>query len=185
VEEHRIQRVGSNRTIWVDTRLIYATNRDLHAMIKRREFRLDLFQRINTFSIEIPPLRERPGDIPLLVDYFIRVLSRGSAAPRISHTSMDALMAYPWPGNARELKNCIERLCALFAGQDIGLNRLPREIQAARTSGTYSREIAESAEKARMAAALKDCEGKISPAARKVGMSRTTFRRKAKKHGLI
>jgi transcriptional regulator with GAF, ATPase, and Fis domain len=111
LQEHEFERVGGTRTIQSDVRVVAATNRDLEAAIAAETFRPDLFYRLNVFPIEIPPLRERKEDIPLLVEYFIDRYARkaGKVIRRISKKSLELLQSYPWPGNIRELQNVIER----------------------------------------------------------------------------
>src|SRR5208337_631353 len=107
VQEQEFERLGSSRTIHVNVRLIAATHRDLGAMIREEKFREDLFYRFNVFPIEIPPLRERREDIPLLVDYFVSKLSgrMGKQIRWISRHAMEMLTSCPWKGNVRELAN--------------------------------------------------------------------------------
>src|SRR5437870_6754028 len=118
LQEQEFERLGSTRTHRVDVRLVAATNRNLVDMVKRNEFRSDLYYRLNVFPIPLPPLRERREDIPALVTHFVDILSR-SMAQHIEHISAEALSAlalYEWPGNIRELRNFIERSGTLSAG---------------------------------------------------------------------
>jgi transcriptional regulator with GAF, ATPase, and Fis domain len=118
LQEHEFDRVGGTRPIQTDARVIAATNRDLEAAIAAGTFRTDLFYRLNVFPIEIPPLRERREDIPLLVEYFIDRYAReaGKSIRGINKKSLDLLQAYPWPGNIRELQNVIERSLIVSSG---------------------------------------------------------------------
>ena len=118
LQEREIERLGSTRTIRVDFRLIAATNRDLEEMVAKREFRSDLYYRLNVFPIRIPPLRERREDIPLLVRYFAQRFAKGLRRPieSVSRESMEMLCRWPWPGNVRELQNVIERAVILSQG---------------------------------------------------------------------
>lgn len=111
LQEREFERVGGSRPIKVDVRVIAATHRNLQAEISERSFRADLFYRLNVFPLGMPPLRHRPGDIPLLVEYFVSRLAKraGKRIEKISQQSLNALKAYPWPGNVRELQNVIER----------------------------------------------------------------------------
>src|SRR6202020_2989530 len=111
LQEHEFERVGGASRIRADVRVIAATNRDLQAAISAGSFRSDLFYRLNVFPIEIPPLRRRKGDIPLLVEYFIDRYARkaGKNIRRVSKNTLQLLQSYPWPGNIRELQNVIER----------------------------------------------------------------------------
>jgi len=119
VQEQEFERLGSVKTIHVDVRIIAATHRDLRAMIREGKFREDLFYRLNVFPIEIPPLRERREDIPLLADYFVSKLSpqMGKKIKPISPQAMDLLANASWPGNVRELQNIVERAIILSRGE--------------------------------------------------------------------
>ena len=111
LQEREFERVGGNRSIRANVRVIVATNRDLEASIAGGTFREDLFYRLNVFPIEIPPLRERREDIPILVQYFIDRYARkeGKNIGRVNRDTLDLFQTYPWPGNVRELQNVIER----------------------------------------------------------------------------
>ncbi|HMF29330.1 MAG TPA: sigma 54-interacting transcriptional regulator, partial [Candidatus Cybelea sp.] len=111
LQEHAFERLGSSRTVRADTRLVAATNVDLPEMVNSKRFRADLYYRLNVFPIHLPPLRERRDDIPLLVRYFVRhyAARMGRRIRSIAPDTMDALVAYSWPGNIRELQNLIER----------------------------------------------------------------------------
>jgi formate hydrogenlyase transcriptional activator len=123
VQEQEFERLGSSSTIHVNTRLIAATHRDLDAMMRAEKFREDLFYRFNVFPIEIPPLRERREDIPLLVNYFVSKLSRraGKQIRSVSRLAMEMLTNCPWKGNVRELANFIERAVILTRGEELGV----------------------------------------------------------------
>jgi formate hydrogenlyase transcriptional activator len=118
LQEHEIERLGSTRTLRVDFRLIAATNRNLEEMVAKREFRSDLYYRLNVFPIRIPPLRERPEDIRPLVFYFTQRFAKRLRRPitSVSSESLDMLCRWPWPGNVRELQNVIERAVILSTG---------------------------------------------------------------------
>jgi transcriptional regulator with PAS, ATPase and Fis domain len=131
LENGEIQRVGSERrSAIVDVRIIAATNRRLIERVAAKEFREDLFYRLNVIHIEIPPLRERPDDVPALVDHFLQVFSATYQvdAPVISRDAMEQLMSAPWPGNVRQLKNVLERLVVNSTGRVITAADLPREV---------------------------------------------------------
>jgi len=114
IQEKEFERIGSNKVIKVDVRIIAATNKDLEAEVKKGNFREDLFYRLKVFDINIPPLRERPDDIPVLVDHFLRKFgSDGNGRPAIDRETMEILERYDWPGNVRELENEIKRAMAL------------------------------------------------------------------------
>jgi formate hydrogenlyase transcriptional activator len=131
VQEQEFERLGSTRTIHVNVRMIAATHRDIAAMIRNNQFREDLFYRLNVFPIEIPPLRERPGDIPLLVHYFVSRLARRmqKQIKTIPKRAMEMLVNASWPGNVRELENFIERSVILTQGSE--LNVPTAELQKA------------------------------------------------------
>lgn len=130
IQERKIRRVGSNREIEVDVRIISATNKDLVEEMKKGEFRSDLFYRLNVISIDVPPLRERKDDIPLLLNYFLKIYN--SRFKRniegFEKDILDLFMNYSWPGNIRELENFVERAVALEKARFIGLNSLPTEL---------------------------------------------------------
>ncbi len=136
LQEREFERIGDNQTIKVDVRVIAATNSDLGAMVRASTFREDLFYRLNVIPIELPPLRDRREDIPLLVQHFLEKFvpvgsTAGEQAMQVSQSAIRSLMAYSWPGNVRQLENAIERAVALSAGRrllDVG--DLPPEIEA-------------------------------------------------------
>src|SRR5438094_933886 len=118
LQEQEFERLGSTRTHQVDVRLVAATHRNLVEMVKRNEFRSDLYYRLNVFPVPLPPLRERREDIPALVEHFVEIYARrmGKQIDRISPETMSEITSYPWPGNIRELKNFIERSVILTSG---------------------------------------------------------------------
>jgi transcriptional regulator with GAF, ATPase, and Fis domain len=125
LQEKEIERVGGTKPIQVDIRVIAATHRDLQAMIAEGRFREDLYFRLKVFPIEIPPLKERIGDIPALVQYFIRKKSRDmklTDIPTLAPGAIDRLMAYHWPGNVRELENAVERALILCRGEPLAFS---------------------------------------------------------------
>jgi DNA-binding NtrC family response regulator len=134
LEEREFMRVGGDQNIRVDVRVIAATNAVLEAMVARSEFRRDLYYRLKVVTIQVPPLRERQSDIPILVETFLDELSRVNAVPRksISPEALEALQAYAWPGNVRELKNLLESMLVSVPGDLIRLHDLPASIQASR-----------------------------------------------------
>jgi DNA-binding NtrC family response regulator len=138
LQEREFERVGDNQTIKVDVRVIAATNSDLTRMVAAGTFREDLFYRLNVIPIQLPPLRERRDDIPLLVKHFLTKFSADTAV-HTSQSAMRALMAYHWPGNVRQLENAVERAVALCAGrQEITVADLPIEVQSVPESETLS-----------------------------------------------
>jgi formate hydrogenlyase transcriptional activator len=121
LQEHEFERLGSNRTIKVDVRVVAATNQDLAKQVADRTFRSDLYYRLNVFPIQIPALRERREDVPLLVRYFVQKFSRRSnkVVEYVPADAMTALANYSWPGNVRELENFIERAVLLSPGKEL------------------------------------------------------------------
>jgi transcriptional regulator with PAS, ATPase and Fis domain len=128
LQERRFERLGGTRSIDVDVRVVAATNRDLQQLIADGSFREDLFYRLNVVPITLPPLRQRQGDIPRLVAHFLDKYKAGDKT--ITNEAMEALAAYPWPGNIRELENAIERIVILAATDELGLGDLPSEVRA-------------------------------------------------------
>jgi formate hydrogenlyase transcriptional activator len=183
LQEHEFERLGSNKTIHVDVRLIAATHRDLSLMIRSNQFREDLFYRLNVFPIEIPPLRERREDIPLLVHYFVSRLS-GRMQKRIKSIpkrAMDALTNAAWPGNVRELENFIERAVILTQGDELNVPLIELKQSSVRNAspGTF-----QEAEKQAIIDALKAASGRISgpgAAAERLGLKRTTLQNKMRR----
>lgn len=138
LQEREIERIGSTKPIKVDVRILCATNRNLEELIEKNQFREDLYYRINVFPIYIPALRERINDIPILTDFFIDKFNKrhGKNIKRITSMAIDTLMVYHWPGNIRELENCIERACILSTDHVIRAHNLPASLQTATTSKT-------------------------------------------------
>ena len=136
LQEREIERIGSTMANKVDVRIICATNRNLEKLIEEGTFREDLYYRINVFPIHIPPLRERINDIPVLSNFFIDKYNKkhGKEIKRITTMAIDTLMVYHWPGNIRELENCIERACILSTDHVIRTNNLPPTLQTASTT---------------------------------------------------
>ena len=128
LQERRFERLGGTRSIEVDVRVVAATNQDLQQLIVDGTFREDLFYRLNVVPITLPTLRQRPGDISLLVAHFLEKFNAGNK--RINPQAMEALAKYPWPGNIRELENTIERIVILSHGDEIGVSDLPAEVRA-------------------------------------------------------
>jgi len=139
LQEHEFERVGGTRSIQTNVRVVAATNRDLWAAIAAGTFRSDLFYRLNVFPIEMPPLRERQEDIPVLVEYFIHRCARsaGKNIRGIKKKSLDLLQSYPWPGNIRELQNVIERSVIMCETENFSVDEtwLPREPVASEFNG--------------------------------------------------
>ncbi len=185
VQEQEFERLGSTKTIQVNVRIIAATHRDIAAMIRSNQFREDLFYRLNVFPIEIPPLRERPGDVSLLVHYFVSRLARRMRKniKTIPKHAMEALVNASWPGNVRELENFIERAVILTQGSE--LNVPMAELKSAmRTPRTGSLSTFHDAERQAIIDALKAASGKLAGtggAAERLGLKRTTLQNKMRR----
>jgi len=186
LQEREFERLGSTRTKKVDVRLVAATNRDLGKMIEDREFRSDLYYRLNVFPIRIPPLRERPEDIPLLVRYFTQKYSRlmNKAIQTIPAPAMKKLAAWSWPGNIRELENIIERSVILTRGSalHVPLEELTQGARAFPLNGTR-----EDSERDDIVRILKATNGRVAGAtgaAQRIGIPRTTLISRMKKLGI-
>jgi formate hydrogenlyase transcriptional activator len=185
LQEREFERLGATRTIHVDARLIAATNRDLAQMIAEREFRSDLYYRLNVFPIEVPPLRERQDDIPILVRYFARKYARrmNRRIETIPAEAMSLLIAYHWPGNIRELESLIERAVILSPSSTL---RVP-ELSSGAEADTGPKLTLEAAERAHILRALKETNGVLAGpkgAAARLGMKRTTLQSRMKKLGI-
>jgi len=185
VQEQEFERLGCAKTIHVDVRIIAATHRDLAAMIREGKFREDLFYRLNVFPIEIPPLRERRGDIPLLVNYFVSKLSRqmGKKIKSIPGQAMEVLANASWPGNVRELENFIERAVILTQGNEltVPIAELKNGMPAPRTTSISA---FHDAERHAIIDALKAASGRIAGvdgAAERLGLRRTTLQNKMRR----
>jgi formate hydrogenlyase transcriptional activator len=176
LQEHEIERLGSTRTIRVDFRLIAATNRHLEEMVGKREFRSDLYYRLNVFPIRIPPLRERPDDIPPLVFYFAQRFATRlrRSIESVSRESLDVLCRWPWPGNIRELQNVIERAVILSKGPVLTVSRAEFEAAAPPMAAPVT---LEDAEREHILRALGDTNwviGGPKGAAARLGVKRTS-----------
>jgi Nif-specific regulatory protein len=183
VEYQSFERLGSNRTVYVDVRLLYATNKNLNELVANDLFRADLLDRIQVIKLKITPLRERRGDIPLLLDHFLKVFAAGRPAPRFSDEAMAALKSYRWPGNVRELKNVVEHCTILYSGAFITPDMLPVELGA--TAGVRdTKETIEEAEAARIRQALAETNWNKSQAARLLGMHVSSLRRRMEKYDI-
>jgi formate hydrogenlyase transcriptional activator len=187
LQEQEFERLGSNRTIKVDARLIAATSRDLTQMVENREIRGDLYYRLNIFPILVPPLRERPEDIPLLAAHFTDKYARrmDKRISKIPAETMDALKRYHWPGNVRELQNFIERATILTSGSTLQAP-LSELRQASREAQRKPRTLAET-EREQIMRALREAQwvlGGPGGAAERLGLKRTTLFYKMRKLGI-
>jgi formate hydrogenlyase transcriptional activator len=185
LQDHEFERLGGTRTIKVDLRLIAATNRDLARSVSEKEFRSDLFYRLNVFPIRMPSLRERREDIPLLARYFIRHFARGMdrGIETVPSETMNALINWQWPGNVRELENFIERSVILTDGTAL---RAPLAEFQAETSSSAEHSL-EGTEREHILRVLRETDGMISGptgAAQQLGLKRTTLQSKMQRLGI-
>jgi two-component system response regulator HydG len=198
IQEREIQRVGGEKPLKVDVRILAATNRDLEAAVAEGRFREDLYYRLNVVTLPMPPLRERGDDIPLLAQHFVRqYASKNRKTVRgFSPLAMDMLLKYDWPGNVRELENAVERAVILLTGDLISEKELPLSI-----TGAYNGPVAPAAaipggspdtgprpldevEREAIMAALEAAGGNKSEAARRLGINRKTLHKKLKSYGV-
>jgi formate hydrogenlyase transcriptional activator len=200
LQEREFERLGSSRTLRTDARLIAATNRDLETMVNEQKFRSDLFFRLNVFPVHVPPLREREGDIPLLVRHFAQQFSRrmNKAFETIPSATMDALCQYHWPGNIRELQNIIERAVIISAGPvlgfDVGDLKVSKRshaqegavISKSATKGALG-DILKETQREQILKALEQCNWVVAGpdgAAARLGMKRSTLHLRMHKLGI-
>jgi two-component system, NtrC family, response regulator AtoC len=190
LQEGEIRRVGSNEAVPVDLRVIAASRRDLHQLVKAGHFREDLLYRLNTVTITLPPLRERIEDIPLLAEFFLAQYSaeKQATTASLSPNARHALLRYPWPGNVRELAHVMERAVALATHSVLSLDDLPPEI---RDSGSGQRDLTKglpgtlsALQREHVLKALDSTRGNKEKAARLLGISRRTLYRFLDRYGL-
>jgi len=188
IQERVIERVGSSKPVSIDVRVVSATNRDLTELVSKKEFREDLYYRLKVFQINIPPLRERRLDIPVLADNFVERLNKlySRNVIGLSPSTKDHLMTYFWPGNVRELENAIEHAMVLTPGKIIEPQYLPPEIRHMKSNGTPppppEKDLGTEEEYIRRALAA--FGGNVSRAAVSLGMHRTTLWRKMREFGI-
>ena len=181
LQEREITRVGGNQPIRVDFRCVAATNRDLEKLIEEGRFRPDLYYRLNVFRIEVPPLRSRTDDIPLLVDHFVRRFAQAmnKRIARVSPEAMYLLQQYDWPGNVRELENAVER--AMVVAQEPELREQDFTLKLRHLEGE-PRTLQE-VERAHILRVLEECGGNQTRAAEALDIDRVTLYNKLKKYG--
>jgi formate hydrogenlyase transcriptional activator len=191
IQDQEFERVGGNRTIRTNVRFVAATNRDLKAMVDENRFRADLYYRLHVFPLNVPPLRERREDIPLLTRYFVQKHAQrlDRKVDRIPTQALEALMSYDWPGNIRELQNVIERSVILSNGPELRVD-VPEMIGGSSPSGPRGRrssDAADASERARILQALKDGNGIVggpNGAAARLGLRRTTLQSRMQKYNI-
>jgi len=191
LQEGVIEPLGTNDSVRVDVRVISATNRNLKERVDEGLFREDLYYRLNVLNIDIPPLRDRKGDLPLLVQYFLNKLGKpGAAAPRLSQAAWTALSQFPFPGNVRQLEHAIQHAVVLAGNANIDIQHLPRDIAHAgdivmagspvpRPLGAAMKEF----EREYLLRALAEADGKRTLAAEILGISRKNLWEKLRMHG--
>jgi DNA-binding NtrC family response regulator len=192
LESGEFQRVGGTETIQVDVRVVAATNRDLRMEVSEGNFREDLFYRLNVFTIQVPPLRDRRDDIPLLVDHFLGHYCRefDRPVPKVPMETMERLTQYGWPGNVRELQHVIERAVILTRGDEITgvkLTEVPsldRPDEAMLPQGMTLQAALKEYERRVLIQALKDAQGVQARAARRLGISRSNLNYRMKRIGI-
>ncbi len=185
LEYQQFEKVGSNRTIHTDVRFIYATNKDLQELIHKGKFRQDLFYRINTMIIRVPPLRERCEDVIPLLEHFLKSFSpEQDLRPRFSKRAIEVMLTYEWPGNVRQLRNLAEKACILWPGRVVEKSDLPEEFQETRDRKKGAGQISNAIEKSRITEALIANKWNQSQTARVLDMPLTTLRRKISQYDI-
>jgi len=193
LQDGNFERVGGKETLSVDVRLVAATNKNLEDLVSEGKFREDLFYRLNVLPINIPPLRERNEDIPILIDHFItRYCTKNNRKPvGIADTALQKMQAYHWPGNIRELQNIVERLVIMASGNSITEKELPHyffESQKVVSPGDLEsltlKVFRENSDREYIQSVLQKCQGNVSEAARLLGVERTNLHKKMKALGI-
>jgi len=187
LQEREFRRVGGKELIKVDTRIIVATNKNLEEMIKKGTFREDLYYRLNVITIEVPPLRERKEDIPLLAEHFLNKfnIENRKNIEKISEDAMNRLIEYDWPGNVRELENAIEHTVVISKGSEIEINDLPMNLGEKIYSKIAKTDLhLDTVEKEHILCVLQFCAWNIKKTAEVLGINRVTLYNKIKKYGL-
>jgi len=191
LQEREFERLGSNKTRHIDVRIIAATNQDLRAALEQGTFREDLYYRLNVVPLNIPPLRERPEDIPFLAEHFVKKLAAANASPveSISEGAIHRLLEYHWPGNVRELENVIERSLVLCSGtrleaEDVRLDTAPRARERTATDFLPEGMTLDEYEQSIIREALRRAAGNKSQAARLLGLTRNALRYRLSQMGL-
>jgi len=187
IETKQFEMVGSNVSETVDVRFVAATNKELGKLISDHRFRFDLYYRINTIEILLPPLRDRPEDVELLIEHFVSIFAPNRAL-RFSGPALATLTAYSWPGNVRELRNVAEKMCILHQSGIIDIGMLPTEIaglKARESARAIFRVKSSQSEKARITELLNEFGWNQSAVARAVNLSYTTLQRRIKQYGIV
>jgi formate hydrogenlyase transcriptional activator len=190
LQESEFERLGSTRTLKTDARLIAATNRDLADCVEKKTFRADLYYRLNVFPIQVPPLRDRAEDIPVLVRHFVQHFARrmNRVIDTIPSDTMEALVRHSWPGNIRELQNLVEHSVILSSGPVLRVPLAGLQSSAAASQGSVKRRTLEEAEREHLLNILKETKWVVSGprgAATLLGMKRSTLQFQMKKLGIV
>jgi two-component system response regulator HydG len=188
IQEREIQRVGGDQTLKVDVRIVAATNRDLQAEVEAGRFRQDLYYRLNVVALNLPPLREREEDIPLLAAYFLRRYAEknGKRIKGFTPEAMDRLLKHSWPGNVRELENVVERAVVLGLDEYVGERELPPQLlggESVRSGNGGAHQTLEEMERVAILDALDAAGGNKSEAARRLGITRKTLHARLVRYG--
>lgn len=187
IQEKEFQRLGDTRIIKVNVRFVAASNKDISDLISHGEFREDLFYRLNVFPIKLPPLRERRGDIPLLLNHFFKLYAKKSGRPQktVSQNALKVLMEYDWPGNVREIQNLVERLCTIKQDLLIQLKDITAiSISRKKIIDSTLKEAVSSFEKQYIAETLEMVDGNRKKTSEKLGIHRNTLLAKINEYGL-
>jgi DNA-binding NtrC family response regulator len=198
LQEKRFERVGGHESIDVDIRVVAATNKSLEKEVKEGKFREDLFYRLNVIKIDVPPLRDRPEDIPLLITHFLNKYARtGEPAKKVSPEAMDRLLGYRWPGNIRQLENAIERAAVTTVGDTINAENLPTQVVGSSAEDSprfeidlkhplpfYLQQATEQIERQYIAKALEKSRGNVGECAKLCGLSRRSISGKISEYGI-
>jgi DNA-binding NtrC family response regulator len=197
LQERRFERIGGTESLPVDVRVVAATNRPLHRLVTKGKFREDLYYRLNVVKIELPPLRDRPEDIPLLARQFAQKHARpAEGVRRLAPEAVEALLAHPWPGNVRELENAIERACVITEGDWIRPEHLALEARRLPTARRHSEvdlsrplpqllaDVRAAVEKQYLRQALRKSRGHVGGCAILCGLSRGIVSKKLAEYGL-
>jgi DNA-binding NtrC family response regulator len=187
LQEKQFERVGGEKTLTVDVRIVCATNKDLPEEIKKGNFREDLYYRLNVVHLEVPPLRERKEDIPLLMNDFLTTFNKenGKSVEGFSEKAKRALYSYAWPGNIRELRNCVESAVVLCRSKVIDLSDLPPAISKEEEKESINMEVGitlAEGEKRLIVSTLENCKGNKTKAAEVLGIGRKTLGRKLQEY---
>lgn len=202
LQEHTFERVGGNKTLETNVRIIAATNQDLVQRIQQQLFREDLYYRLNVFPINVPALRDRTDDIPTLITHFLSVIGLHMPVCRLSPEVIQKFQVYSWPGNVRELCNILERLCILYPNQEVSESQLPQDlikprsrlldldavvlVKADLSSNSFDlKQHLETIEISLIQEALQKSHGIVANAARILGIRRTTLIEKMKKYQIV